>query len=515
MHDGERLLQDPPTPAALALLRRSGFVEPERAARELRLIAAEPEQRGALAALLGTLPEAFAGLPDADAALSNLERFVRAGGSRVLAALPARGPLARDALLWALGGGPFLAEQVIRHPQWAEWLTRPRVLARARRAREVAAEARRAVAGHDRENARDGLRLARRRELLLVAVRDLLGLSPVGETLAVLTAVADALIGVGLEVVADELPDPRTARGVRGSAAGLVVLGLGKLGGGELNFSSDVDLVYVHGPARPKGGEAPQRALALCRQLTTLLGETTHEGHVYRVDLRLRPEGRVGALVHSLDAAEQYYRGRAATWERLALLKARPVAGDRAVGRAFARRVAPFVWQQPFEAAEVQKVLRLKQEGDRRLVARGHEARHVKLGRGGIREIELVVQVLQIRQGGALRLPRARGTLVALEALRSTGALPSPEHDRLASAYLFLRDVENKLQMAHDTQTHLLPEDDPGLALLAARMGYRRDGRSREEAASRLRRELAEQRGAVRQIYDEQLGRLVRGGSAP
>jgi glutamate-ammonia-ligase adenylyltransferase len=507
----ERLLEDPPRETALVALARAGFREPGRAARELRLAAGDPRARSFLPALLGRLPGTLSRLPDADAAVVHLERFVRAGGAPVLALLATRGRDSSDALLWALGGSPFLGDQVVRHPDWAEWLTRPHILARARRAGEIAAETRRALAGQGREAARDVLRLVRRREVLHVAVRDLLRLSSVRETLSALTTVADALVRVALEAAVEEVSDPRLARVPRGS--GLAVLGLGKLGGGELNFSSDIDLVYVDGPDGLADAHGHAHALARC--LTNLLGETTHEGHVYRVDLRLRPEGRAGALVHSLDAVEQYYLGRAATWERLALLKARMVAGDAAVGREFARRTAPFVWRRPFGPEDVLQVLRLKQEGDRRLASRGLERRHVKLGRGGIREIELVVQVLQIRQRGALRLARSRGTLFALEALRSAGALAAPEHDALRRAYLFLRDVENKLQMAHDTQTHVLPDDDEGLALLAARLGRRTTPRRAERLAARLRREIDEQMSVVHGLYGELLGRLVRSGSAP
>ena len=195
------------------------------------------------------------------------------------------------------------------------------------------------------------------------------------------------------------------------------MLALGKLGGGELNFSSDVDLVYVH-RERLRGAEP--RAQALGRQLTAVLaGEPTDEGHVYRVDLRLRPEGRAGSISHSLEAAAEYYGRRGATWERLALLKARPVAGDRgARARAAAPGRAVRVAASRSDPDAVAEVLRHKRESDRRLAARQLENRHVKLGRGGIREIELVAQVLQIRAGGRLRQPRARGTLGALEALR-------------------------------------------------------------------------------------------------
>jgi glutamate-ammonia-ligase adenylyltransferase len=508
----EQLLEDPPGGAAIAWLRRSGLAEPERAARELRLIAAHPEGGEALRAQIGSLLGTLAHLPEADGALVRLERFVRAGGAGVITALRHRGPRAAEALLWAVGGSPFLAEQVIRHPEWADWLTRSRVLGRPRPAWQIAADAGHAARGRGHEAAPDALRLARRREVLLVAVRDLLRLSPVEETLTALSAVADALVEVALQVAVRRIREARAAD--RGGARGFTVLGLGKLGGGELNFSSDIDLVYVH-PGGSGSHQAHARAQALARHLTAVLGEATHEGHVYRVDLRLRPEGRAGSLTHSLDAAEEYYRSRAATWERLALLKARPVAGDAAVGREFAARVAPFVWQRPFEAEAVRQVLRLKQESDRRLAARGLEARHVKLGRGGIREIELVVQVLQIRHGGRLRLPEARGTLFALDALRSAGALATPEHETLARAYLFLRDVENKLQMAHDTQTHVVPDDDEGLSHLAARLGYRRGDAGAADPGARFRHELLEHTAAVRHLYENILGRLVRAGSAP
>jgi glutamate-ammonia-ligase adenylyltransferase len=509
----ERLLEDSPGEQALALLRRSGFGEPERAARELRLLAADAHIGSLLRAGLGPLLRALARLPDPDAALVGLERFVRRDGGATFAALAARGPAATRPLLWALGGTPFLAEQVIRHPEWASWLARPDVLQRAPSAAGVASEARRLAAGRGRDGARAALRLLRRREILRVAVRDLLRLSTVAGTLAALSALADGLVEVALEVAAGDSAglEPRQRSG---RVAGFAVLALGKLGGSELNFSSDVDLVYVHRAGSGEGGGAAEaEAQALARRLTAVLGDTTEDGHVYRVDLRLRPEGRAGSISHSLEAAAEYYGWRGATWERLALLKARTVAGDRALGRAILRHAGAFVWRQPFGADAVREVLRHKQEGDRRLAARRLQARHVKLGRGGIREIELLVQVLQIRAGGRLRRPGARATLGALAALAQAHALRAREAQMLERAYLFLRDVENKLQMAHDTQTHVLPDDAAGIALLAARLGYGRRGPL--EAAARFQADLARHTDAVRELYDSYLGELVRSGSAP
>ncbi len=510
-----RLLEDPPGEAALAILRSYGLAEPVQAARELRLIAAQsPVALGFHSALVPLLRR-LRRVPDPGGALVRLQRLVSAGKAESILPLLGGGGDGADALLWALGGSPFLGEQLVRCPEWADWLTRPHRLARSRHAREIAGDARRAIAEGGRDAARDVLRLARRREVLLVAVRDLLRLSPVAETLAALSSVGDALVQVALETTVTELRASHAPAAGREEAGGFTVLALGKLGGRELNFSSDIDLVYVHRGGRGGRSEMHGRAHALARHLTALLGETLHEGLVYRVDLRLRPEGRAGALTVSLDAAEEYYRTRAAPWERLAFIKARPIAGDAELGRALLRGVAPFVWRRPFQVEAVRQVLRMKQESDRRLAARGLVDRHVKLGRGGIREIELLAQVLQIRCGGALRLPRARNTLVALEGLRSAGALPAPEHEVLSRAYLFLRDVENKLQMAHDTQTHVLPEDEADLARLAARLGYRGGRSGGADAVSHLRGDLAEHRAAVHRLYGELLGRLVKAGSAP
>jgi glutamate-ammonia-ligase adenylyltransferase len=511
MGTAERLLDDVPGAEALERLRRSGFGEPERAARELRLLGADPHVGVLVRARLSPLLRALARVPDPDAAVVGLERFVRRDAGATLAALLARGPAAIEPVLWALGGTPFLAEQVIRHPEWASWLARPGALQRATSARKVASEARRLAGGRGQTEARAALRLLRRREIVRIALRDLRRLATVEGTLSALSALADGLVEVALEIAAagDEGQGTRPPREVPGFA----VLALGKLGGRELNFSSDVDLVYVHRSGPGDAAAAEARAQSLARRLTAVLGDTTEDGHVYRVDLRLRPEGRAGSISHSLEAAAEYYGWRGATWERLALLKARTLAGERALGRSVLEHAGAFVWRQPFGADAVREVLRHKQEGDRRLAARRLQARHVKLGRGGIREIELLVQVLQIRAGGRLRRPAARSTLGALAGLVEAGALQGRHAERLERAYLFLRDVENKLQMAHDAQTHVLPEDGDGVARLAARLGYRRRGA--QEAAVRFQADLARHADAVHELYESLLGALVTSGSEP
>ena len=506
-----RLLEDPPASAALELLHRHGLLDPQRAAGELRAIARDEQARSGLARLLPALLPALSAVPDPDAALSRLEGFVHAsgGGAGVLAVLHERGPASLELLAWALGASPFLADQLVRHPEWAGWLTEPHALGRPRSARQLAGHVRKAIAEAGPGGARDVLRRTRRREIMRIALLDLRRLASVEETLRALSSLADALVSGAFDVAAAEVRAEAGLKPLRaGGGAGFAVLALGKLGGSELNFSSDVDLVYLH---RTDSGFVSRRsgsvtlhahAEALGRRITAVLGEASHEGHVYRVDLRLRPEGRAGAISHSLRAAEEYYGTRGASWERLALIKARPVAGDLELARALLRRVTAFVWERPFDAQALRQVLRMKHDSDRRLATRGLTDRHVKLGRGGIREIELITQVLQLRGGGRGAL-RSRATLPALAALREAGALPAPEADALARAYLFLRDVENKLQMVHDAQTHVLPEDDDERRLLARRLGYA-DGPD-APAAVRFRSDLSGHTETVHRLFQELL----------
>jgi glutamate-ammonia-ligase adenylyltransferase len=291
---------------------------------------------------------------------------------------------------------------------------------------------------------------------------------------------------------------------------GFAVLGMGKLGGGELNFSSDVDLIYVYDTDRGRVGRgrgAPPRGeyfRALARRLTTVLSDLTEEGYVYRVDLRLRPEGGAGAVALPLSAFSRYYGERGATWERLALLKAWPAAGDRALGARCLAQTRAFVFGRPFAEAETQEVRRLKGQIDRKMAVRGESLRHVKLGIGGIREIELVVQVLLARFGRRQPRLRQRGTLSALAAVARAKLLSAEQCQLLIEAYLFLRDVENKLQMVADTQLHVLPEDPEAIRTHALRLGYRdHHGIAAGEA---LLEDYRRHTGAVHDLFGQVIG---------
>jgi len=497
-----------------ALLRPYGFLDPLRADRELQLLAEDPEARQLLAALLEELLQAAAGSADADQALARFERFVRASGSatRVFSHLRSD-PRMLDVLLRTFGASSFLAEILIRHPDWLYWLSEPDVLTRPRRTADVWSDVRAALEPLQEEAHRlDALRVAKRREILHVGIRDLLRFASVGATLEALSEVAEALIEGALLVAETGLreslgldpPEPSTRR------AGFVVLGMGKLGGGELNFSSDVDLLYLYDSDRGRvrrGASAPPRRdyyQNLARRLTVALGDVTGEGYVYRVDLRLRPEGGAGSVALPASAFAGYYRARGASWERLALLKARPVAGDFELGARGLERTSRFVFGPPFGEEALRELRRLKQQVDRRIAVRSEQARHVKLGIGGIREIELVTQVLQLRFGGRRRALRPRGTLEALSALLDADLVSAADHRDLTRAYLFLRDVENKLQVVSDAQVHVLPEDPQELRRCALRLGYRdRSGIAAEQA---LVADYRRSTDAVHRIYEGVLG---------
>jgi glutamate-ammonia-ligase adenylyltransferase len=463
-----------------ALLSRFGIRDAAAADRNLQSMAEDPLAREALAEVLPDLLVALRRSADPDQGLNLLERFVRASlGTRSLYAHFRSDPRALEMLVLTFGASPFLAEILIRAPTWFYWVADPAVRFHPRTVRDITADvnaALRAVPSEERQ--RQALRIAKRRELLHIGARDLLRLASVEETVACLSTLADVLVQKAFEISDAALRAELGLRRRRTAKDAFVVLGLGKLGGEELNFSSDVDLMFVYGTdegTMGKGAGSPSRgdyARKLARRVTAALADLTEEGALYRVDLRLRPEGRVGKVAHTLAEAEDYYRERASTWERLALLKARPVAGDLALGQRLLKRLRPFVFGRPFGREQIAEVRDVKHRLDQKIAERAETERHVKLGFGGIREIEFVVQALQLRHSQRRPGLRHRGTLDALRALHEGGLLPEAELRELEPAYVFLRDVENKLQMVADTQTHTLPAEREALRACALRLGY-------------------------------------------
>jgi glutamate-ammonia-ligase adenylyltransferase len=320
------------------------------------------------------------------------------------------------------------------------------------------------------------LRRFRREQMVRIVWRDLARLAPLGETLEDLTELADACIDAALERLhawtAAQYGVPRDAEG---REQRLVVIGMGKLGARELNLSSDIDLIYAfEAEGETDGARALSNGelfLRLGQRLTRALDAVTADGYVFRVDLRLRPFGDAGPLVMSFDAFEDYYQSQAREWERYAMIKARVVAGDREAGARLTDLLRPFVYRRYLDFGAIESLRDMKRLISRELHKKGMDA-NVKLGPGGIREIEFIGQAFQLIRGGRDRDLQIRPILAVLERIGERNLLPGYVLRELREAYELLRLVENRLQAWRDEQTHLLPADEVGRLRLARAMGF-------------------------------------------
>jgi len=318
------------------------------------------------------------------------------------------------------------------------------------------------------------LREFRQQEMLRIAWRDLAGWVPLGEVLHDLTALADACISSCLERI-NNWSVGRAGLAVKRFRPSLVVLGMGKLGAHELNFSSDIDLIFAY----PDETAAWQRRhlsadefyMRIGQQLIRILEQQTAHGFVFRVDMRLRPYGDSGPLAASFDAMADYYQLHGREWERYAMIKARPVAGPPQASAQLMELLQPFVYRRYLDFGAFDSLRSLKEQIIREVERRGMQ-NNIKLGPGGIREIEFIVQAFQLVRGGREPVLRQRSVLTILAALARLGYLPGPVTRQLAAAYVFLRRTENRLQAWEDRQVHALPEDATGRARLAFAMGY-------------------------------------------
>jgi [glutamine synthetase] adenylyltransferase / [glutamine synthetase]-adenylyl-L-tyrosine phosphorylase len=377
-------------------------------------------------------------------------------------------------LVWACSD--FVAEACLRDPRLLAWLAGPGRLREAS-AREWLEADLAAEAGADSDDAAfmDGLRRFRRRQLARIAWRDLAGLEDIESILRELSLLADVCIGAARDHAAGILQARHgIPRAPDGSELELMVLGMGKLGGRELNFSSDIDLVFLFPEHGETDGKRPleheEYFTRLGRRIAQLLGTVTAEGFVYRVDLRLRPFGDSGPGVVSFDALEDYLQQHGRDWERYAYVKARPVLGAGRFDELYRNVLRPFVYRRyldfrVFESLREMKSLISREVERRELVG------NVKLGPGGIREIEFIVQAYQLIRGGADPRLQTRSLLEALPLLARQKLLPAEVVAELVESYRFLRRVENRLQQRNDEQTHELPRDDTGRARLAYAMG--------------------------------------------
>jgi glutamate-ammonia-ligase adenylyltransferase len=415
-------------------------------------------------------------LADPGMAIANLERFTAAVPrfDETLTQLAASAR-ATEMLLSVFSTSQYLSEVLIRDPELLAWLQsgpeRPDRLA-------LIDELWTNVALLDGdEPQRLALRRFRQRETLRIGYNDIVKgfrLELITRDLSDLAdACVEAATRLALARARARFGSPRTDRG---DEARFVVLGLGKLGGQELNYSSDIDLIFLYDKdgytSGPRDVSNAEFFAKVGSDLVRLLADHTAVGMAYRVDMRLRPDGDEGALARSLDATLGYYVTRGRTWERQALIKCRPVAGDMALGQTFLEAITPFIYRRYLGAAEIAEIKALKRRIEQRTVSAGTAEIEVKTGHGGIRDVEFVVQFLQLLHGGEYPGVRHANTLSAMERLEDVGCLRADERHVMDDTYRFLRRVEHRLQLLFDRQTHEMPRDTEAIRTLAVRMGY-------------------------------------------
>ncbi|RJK96957.1 bifunctional [glutamine synthetase] adenylyltransferase/[glutamine synthetase]-adenylyl-L-tyrosine phosphorylase [Vallicoccus soli] len=472
-------------------LARLGFADPSRAGALLE----DPALDG-----LGREPAVLEGLAataDPDTALLGLVRVLEGldGPGPLRAALRDDQPL-RDRLLAVLGASTALGDHLARRGGDWRLLSGPLDLparpsaVRAALLTAVGADPAAAEPVATAADAADALRVAYRREVLRLAAGDLTGALDLVEVAASLADLAGATLDAALAVARADLPEDAVP-------CRLGVVGMGKCGGHELNYVSDVDVVFV---AEPAGGADEQAALRTATRLATGLirvcGATTAEGTIWPVDAALRPEGKNGPLVRTLASHRAYYERWARTWEFQALLKARPVAGDLALAGEWVEAVSPLVWEaqdRPDFVSEVQ-AMRRRVEGT---LPVAQAERELKLGPGGLRDVEFAVQLLQMVHGRSDDRLRSGNTLSALEELSTWGYVARDDAARLDRAYRFLRTLEHRLQLQRLRRTHLMPQDDAELRRLGRSVGLRSD------PVTTLRAEWRRQAREVRRLHEK------------
>ena len=401
-----------------------------------------------------------------------------------------------------MGHSQYFADVLVREPPLFRWLTSSGALASPLSSGSLRPEIDRIFATFEAGEKRlDALKRLHRRELLRIGAQDILGTADLPSATEQLSVLAAEVLDAALRIAVDQTGDPEEGR----PHEAFCVIGLGKFGGNELNYSSDIDIMFVYDDG-PGGVEIEDPAVhayfnRLTGRLIRNLSQHSAEGRLYRVDARLRPNAGAGPLALSVEAFLAHYESRGELWERQMLIKARPVAGDRPFGAEFLRKLEPFVYPRTLTEHPASAVARIKS----RIEAEVADEPNIKLMAGGIRDIEFVAQTLQLISGGALPAVRQTNTLRALAVLEEHRLLARQEHETLRGAYTLFRTIEHRLQMTLNTQTHTIPRDARAFEVLARRAGF--------PGSPGLRRAIDTNLAAVRSIFEQVLG--AGGAAAP
>src|ERR1044072_9114559 len=450
-------------------------------------------------------------LPDPDGARLFYER-VTAAHARARRAFERDEGLLADALALA-AWSPLLGTTLEQNTDYLSWLARERSDARVRNVEELRESLARFALTHTQVTPQVQHARFRRRELLRVYLHDIRHVTTLVETTEELSNLHDAALIHALSLARQELenlygvPQSSDERG-RKTAAGVTGVALGKLGSRELNYSSAIDLLFLSSEDGETAGAGERGAttnseffVKLAERVARIVGSPAGEGAAYRVDLRLRPHGRDGALAVSLKEALRYYREKAHAWELQVLIRARAAAGSQTLFARFSEGVRSRVYRQEQTVAQALADVRLAKQKIDRFHAEESRGFNVKLGRGGIREIEFIAQALQLAHGGRDAWLQAPHTLISLGRLAERGLIDARERSELSDAYNFLRTVEHRLQMEQGLQTHSVPADPQRRALLARRMPFAPE-RATEEFDEALQRHTFAVSRAFARVFD-------------
>ena len=464
---------------------RAGGIDSDAILRSLQELATDDADiQNCFSDIVIRLLEPSLNTPNPESALNRFSRFAQVAFSRRwLYQLLRDAPFLIHTIIWGFGTSTYLSETLIRKPEYFYDIIDANVMGTPKTSERMYQELARSLSQFDSvEQKLRILRRYKRRETLRIGLRDLLKAANVETTTLELSNLAEAALQHCYEIGRDEIMQPKfgTPLNEEGTApCRFAIIGMGKLGGYELNFSSDIDLIFVYSDdaQTDTGNDNSEYFSRLCEFIIKAMSEITPDGYVFRVDIRLRPESSAGVIIRSMESYESYYEGWGDLWERQALIKARTVAGDMAFGDEFIRMIQPFVYQRYLDGVTLSEIKadirRTKARIEERLVGEGANLeKHVKLGPGAIRDIEFTVQCLQMIHGAKRKSLCSHNTLETLAALKANKLLTTEDADALTAAYRFLRTVENAIQIEGDQQRYSIPEKETEERELARRVGY-------------------------------------------
>ncbi len=471
------------------IIKNCGFEDAEKAWKTLLALSIQAEFSELFPGFFPALFDFLARSYNADLALTNLERFAdKISDKNYLYTLLSENPDLLEALIVLFSGSQILTDTLFKDPAHFDWLKHPDILNKPRSMDALMRDFHELSQGEYISEKTPGLlRRFKKREYIRIGLRDLLGKADMQETVQDISNLADVCLQIAYEY-ADKVC--RKKYGVpfyqdadeNWQEAEFTILGMGKLGGEELNFSSDIDLIYIYSSSK---GETRADATTgdnfiqisnheyftkLAQLVTKTIHEITADGNVFRVDLDLRPEGRSGEVVNSLTSCEVYYQSWGRTWERQALIKARVCAGSIPLGEEIFSLLSPFIYRRSLDFSAIEEIKAMKNKINASIKNKNIGKGDIKLGFGGIREVEFIVQAYQLLFGGKDKDLRVIPTLRIMKKLLEREYLTQEDYEHLKQAYIFLRNLENRVQISFGLQTHVLPGDEAQLAVLARKM---------------------------------------------